>query len=133
MEKRFLTKQAPHAWPFSHGVVVSRPGRVITLAGQVGYDRHGPDRKLVGPGDVGAQARQAFENIKTLLAKEGASLKDVIDFTVYLTDVNDLLAVGRVAQEYISDPPPVMTLIGVKALAFPDLLVEIRAVAVTAA
>src|SRR5262249_50071516 len=67
MECKFLTKQAPHLFPFSHGVIVPSPGRLILLSGQVGYDRHGPDRKLVGPGDVAAQARQAFENIKTLL------------------------------------------------------------------
>lgn len=129
MAVRFLTKQAPHFWPFSHGVAITEPSRLIVLAGQVGYDKHGPDRKLAGR-DVVTQTRAAFENIKTLLGAEGATLKDVVDLVVYLTDVKDLEAAGRVAQQYLGDPPPAMTLIGVKALAFPELLVEIRAIAV---
>jgi enamine deaminase RidA (YjgF/YER057c/UK114 family) len=123
------TGTTPHPWPFSHGAVITRPEKIIVLAGQVGYDRHGPNRRLVGPGDAAAQARQAFENIRTLLAQEGATLRDVVDLVVYLVDVNDFPACGRVAQEYLGDPPPVMTLIGVKALAAPELLVEIRAIA----
>ena len=79
MECKFLTKQAPHPFPFSHGVIVPGPGRLIFLSGQVAYDRHGPDRKLVGPGDVAAQARQAFENIKTLLSQAGANLRNIVD------------------------------------------------------
>ena len=129
MATRFLTKQAPHFWPFSHGVVVTKPARLIILAGQVGYDKHGPDRKLAG-NDVVSQTRAAFDNIKTLLRADGAALKDVVDLVVYLTDVKNLEAAGRVAQEYLGEPPPAMTLIGVKALAFPELLVEIRAIAV---
>lgn len=128
MSVKFLTKQAPHFWPFSHGVVIDKPSRLIVLAGQVGYDKHGPDRKLAS-GEVVGQTRAAFENIKTLLKKDGATLKDIVDLVVYLTDVKDLEAAGRVAQEYLGDPPPAMTLIGVKALAFPELVVEIRAIA----
>jgi len=100
------------------------------VAGQCSFDSFGPGRKLVGEGNVEAQTRQAIENIKALLAQEGATLKNVVDWVVYLVDVNDLPVCGKVAQEYFGDPPPVMTLIGVKALAFPELLVEIRAIAV---
>lgn len=137
MQVKYLAKQgtaygtSPHPWPFSHGAVVTRPEKLIILAGQCGFDRLGPNRKLVGEGDVEAQTRQVFESIKKLLTQEGATLRDVIDLTVYLVDVKDFPVCGRVAQEYFGDPPPVMTLIGVKSLALPEVLVEIRAIAIT--
>jgi len=130
MEKRYLTKQLPSKWPFSHGVVVKNPGTIIILAGQVAFDRHGPNRQLVGPGDLAAQTRQAIQNIRTLLGQCGATLKDVVDLTAHLTDIDRFEEAGRVAMEYFTDPLPTLTLIGVKALAFPALLIEIRAVAV---
>jgi len=130
MEKRYLTKQLPSKWPFSHGVVIKNPGTIFILAGQVAFDRHGPNRQLVGPGDLAAQTRQAILNIRTLLGQCGATLKDVVDLTAYLTDIDRFEEAGRVAMEYFTDPLPALTLIGVKALAFPALLIEIRAVAV---
>ena len=51
MKRTALTKQAPHPWPFSHGIVLEGPARIVFLAGQVAFDRHGPDRRLVGVGD----------------------------------------------------------------------------------
>lgn len=130
MEKRYLSKQLPSKWPFSHGVVIKNPGTIIILAGQVAFDRHGPNRQLVGAGDLAAQTRQAIQNIRTLLVQCGATLKDVVDLTAYLTDIDRFEEAGRVAMEHFTDPLPTLTLIGVKALAFPALLVEIRAVAV---
>ena len=130
MKKRYLAKQIPSKWPFSHGVVIKNPGTIIILAGQVAFDRHGPNRQLVGAGDLAAQTRQAIQNIKTLLAQCGATLKDVVDLSAYLTDIDRFEEAGRVAMEYFTDPLPTLTLIGVKALAFPELLIEIRAIAV---
>jgi enamine deaminase RidA (YjgF/YER057c/UK114 family) len=130
MKRTALTRQAPHAWPFSHGTVVDGPARLVFLAGQVAYDRHGPDRRLVGAGDPAAQARQAIENIRTLLRQAGGDLEDVVEMTAYLTDpAAHTEAMGRVAQEYFRDPLPAMSLIGVPALARPEFLVEIRAIA----
>ncbi len=55
------------------------------------------------------------------MTEAGLEFRDVVDLTVYLVDVeSDFEAAGKVAQEYLSDPPPVMTLIGVKALARPN-------------
>ena len=139
MEIKFLTKQAtstgmtPHPWPFTAGAVVTKPEKLIVLAGQVSYDRIGPNRKLVGGSDPAAQTRQVIENMKSLLAAEGATLADIVHMTVYLVDVASFAACGKIAQEYFGDPPPPMTLIGVKALAWPELLVEIQAMAVVKA
>ena len=55
MKRMALTKQVPHPWPFSHGMVIEGPARLVFLAGQVAFDRHGPDRRLVSVGDPAAQ------------------------------------------------------------------------------
>jgi enamine deaminase RidA (YjgF/YER057c/UK114 family) len=129
MKRTALTRQAPHAWPFSHGIVVEGPARLVFLAGQVAWDRHGPDRQLVGVGDPAAQARQVYENIRTLLRQAGGDLEHVVEMTVYATSVELIGPAGRVAQEYFGDPPPAQSFIVVKALARPEFLVEIRAIA----
>jgi len=129
MEKRFLTRQ-PSAMPFSHGVVIAKPEKFIILSGQVAFDRHGPERQLVGKDDIAAQTRQVFENIKTLLTEAGATFRDVVELTVYMTDVSQYPIYGKIAQEYVADPAPAQHLIGVAALAFPELMVEVAAVAV---
>jgi enamine deaminase RidA (YjgF/YER057c/UK114 family) len=129
MKRSALTKQAPHPWPFSHGVVVDGPARLVFLAGQVAFDRHGPDRQLVGVGDPAAQTRQAIENIRTLLRQAGGDLRDVVEMTVYATSAELLEPAGRVAATYFSDPLPAQSFIVVKALARPELLVEVRAIA----
>jgi 2-iminobutanoate/2-iminopropanoate deaminase len=129
MKRSALTKQAPHVWPFSHGTVIQGPARFVFLAGQVAYDRHGPGRKVVGMGNPAAQARQAIENMRTLLRQAGGDLADIVEMTAYVTDVSMAEAIGRVAQEFFADPLPAMSLIGVKELARPEFLVEIRAIA----
>jgi enamine deaminase RidA (YjgF/YER057c/UK114 family) len=132
MKRTALTKQAPHPWPFSHGVVVEGPTRLVFLAGQVAFDRHGPDRQLVGPADPAAQTRQAIENVRTLLRQAGGDLRDVVEMTVYATSAELMEPAGRVAQAYFGDPLPAQSFIVVKALARPELLVEIRAIAAIA-
>ena len=129
MKRWALTKQAPHPWPFSHGVVVEDPARLVFLAGQVAFDRHGPDRRLVGVGDPAAQTRQAIENVRALVRQAGGDLDDVVEMTVYATDPGLMEAAGRVAQEYFGEPPPAQSFVVVKALARPELLIEIRAIA----
>jgi len=129
MKRTALTKQAPHLWPFSHGMVLEGPGRLVLLAGQVAFDRHGPDLRLVGAGDPAAQTRQVLENIRTLLRQAGGDLADVVEMTVYVTDPAIMEPAGRVAQTYFGDPLPAQTFIVVKALARPELLIEIRAIA----
>jgi enamine deaminase RidA (YjgF/YER057c/UK114 family) len=129
VKRTALTKQAPHPWPFAHGTVVEGPARLVFLAGQVAFDRHGPDRQLVGPGDPAAQTRQAIENVRTLLRQAGGDLRDVVEMTVYATSAELMEPAGRVAQSYFIDPLPAQSFIVVKALARPELLVEIRAIA----
>lgn len=115
---------APHG--YSH-VVVVRSGRTIYLAGQVPLDRNGA---LVGAGDLAAQTRQVFENMKAALSAAGASYADVVDMTTYLTDVSQIDAYRKVRDQYMSAPLPAASLVEVKSLFRKDVMIEISAVAV---
>jgi enamine deaminase RidA (YjgF/YER057c/UK114 family) len=90
----------------------------------------GPDGKLVGPGDVYAQARQTIANIEHYLRQAGASLRDVVRTRIYLTDINRWEEVARAHREAFADAPPASSLLEVSRLASPEMLVEIEAVAV---
>ena len=102
-------------------------GRLIILAGQVGFDREG---NLVGPGDMEAQARQAFENIKLALEACGASYANVVKFTFFTTDITQLGIVRKIRDEYINtDNPPTSTAVEVRRLVRDDIVLEVEAVA----
>jgi reactive intermediate/imine deaminase len=113
--------------PISHYANGVRAGDTIYVSGQVALDGQG---RLVGPGDVVAQARQALENVKAVLAAGGATLDDVVKVTVYLADVDDRPRVNEVRKAYFGANRPASTLVEVSRLALPGLLVEIEAIAV---
>jgi enamine deaminase RidA (YjgF/YER057c/UK114 family) len=109
-----------------HFAQATRVGETIWVSGQVGVDA------TLNPGDgPEAQARLAFENLKTVLDAAGATLADIVELTTFHTDLRaDMAAFTAVKDEYISDRYPSWTAVGVTQLALPELLVEIRAVAV---
>ncbi len=109
---------------YTHGWKV---GNTIYVAGQTGSDVTG---KIVGPGDVRLQTRQALENIRLVLAEAGASMRDVVNTVVYVTDMRYRDGYGEVRQEFFPTDPPASTLVQVVALAQPEALIEIEAVAV---
>jgi reactive intermediate/imine deaminase len=112
---------------YSHGVTVSG-GHVTWTAGQVALDGDG---NLVGEGDVVAQARQVFENIGAVLHEAGASWRDVVKLTYFLTDLSRLQEVRNVRDEFVDpDRLPASTLVQVAGLVRPELLIEIEAVVV---
>ncbi|HEX7382131.1 MAG TPA: RidA family protein [Nevskiaceae bacterium] len=114
---------------FSHATR-SRGGTVIHCSGQVGWDATG---KLVGPGDVAAQARQALANLKQVLKEAGATPADVVRMKVFVVNHKPeyLESVGAAIGEfYGSASPPASTWLGVQSLALPELLIEIEATAV---
>lgn len=102
-------------------------GRLIVLAGQVGFDRAG---NLVGAGDMEAQARQTFENIKLALEACGATCANIVKFTIFTTDITQMGVVRKVRNEYINtDNPPTSTAIEVKRLIRDDILLEVEVLA----
>ena len=113
--------------PFSHYTDAVRAGDLLFVSGCVSVDEHG---KVVGEGDVVAQARQVFANIGACLAAAGASFSDVVKVTTFLTDIEDRARINPVRQEFFGDARPASTLVEVSALVLPEFLIEVEAVAV---
>ncbi len=112
---------------YSHAVAGS--GRLVAVSGQLPVDSDG---NVVDPTDSLVQARQVFSNLDRALAAAGASAKDVIKLTFYLTDLNDLHAIRAARDEFIGDnPPPANSLFQVSALVLPEVRFEVDALAVT--
>jgi enamine deaminase RidA (YjgF/YER057c/UK114 family) len=86
--------------------------------------------KLIGAGDIEAQTRQVFENLKAALGAGGASLADVVKITVFMTDLGGLATFRKLRNEYFPKDPPASSLVKVAGLVVPDLLIEIEAIAV---
>ena len=102
-------------------------GRLLYISGQVAWDTSG---NIVGKGDVGAQARQAFQNLRQVLQGAGGDLPDLMKITTYITKIDDFPAVAQARSEVFPDELPASTLIVVKSLFNPDFLVEIEGMAV---
>ena len=102
--------------------MVVRAGRRLFLRGQTGMDF---GRKLIGLNDAGAQARQAVENVRTLLADAGAGFSDATRLVVYVTDRAHLAAVREAVEPAFAAAPVPSTELVVKGLAAPELLMEI--------
>jgi 2-iminobutanoate/2-iminopropanoate deaminase len=112
--------------PYSN-VVTIPPGKLVFCAGQVALDANG---SVVGEGDIVAQTRQVMENIRLGLEAAGAGFADVVRIVNYITDVGLFSDMAAVRREYLREPYPVSTLVEVKGLMFPELLIEIEAIAV---
>jgi adhesin HecA-like repeat protein len=122
---RFI-RRAPMG--YSH-IAEVRGGRTLYLAGQLALDQDG---QLVGRGDLRAQAKQVFENLRGRLAEAGASFNDVVKLNYYLTDASDLSAVRETRDRYVNaENPPASTLVVVKRLVAEEYLIEVEAIAVT--
>jgi 2-iminobutanoate/2-iminopropanoate deaminase len=113
--------------PFSHYTDAVRAGDLLFVSGCVALDADG---KLVGKGDVVAQTRQVFENIRLCLDAAGASFAGVVKVTTFLTDIRDRGRINPVREEFFGDARPASTLVEVSALVLPEFLIEVEAVAV---
>ena len=110
-------------------VVAATGGRPVFVAGQVADDARG---NLVGPGDLAAQARQAFANVAHALAAAGARPDQVARITIYVVDHRPeyLPAISGARAAAFGDHKPADTLLGVATLAEPGYLIEVEAIAV---
>lgn len=111
--------------PYSEIVATTRP-RTIYVAAQL---PRGP-KGVVGKGDIRAQMRQVGENVKAALATAGATLEDLVEITTYITSWTEFRKATDVREEYFGKFLPTSTTFQVVALASPDYMIQVSAVAV---
>ncbi len=112
MSKQIIsTTEAPSAiGPYSQAV---RVGNTIWVSGQIPLD---PATKELVPGDVEAQIRRVFENLKIIVLAAGASLDEVVKVNIFLIDLSHFALVNKVMAEYFRAPYPARAAVGVAAL-----------------
>jgi 2-iminobutanoate/2-iminopropanoate deaminase len=103
-----------------------RVGDLVIVSGQAAIDGEG---QVVGVGDFDAQAEQAFANLGRTLEAAGSSLEKVVKVTIYLTDMSNFPKIVDLRARHFTRPWPADTIVGVTALALPELQIEIEAMA----
>ncbi len=125
MQKKAINPKTLPVSPFySHGMEVTGASRMLFVAGQVGMRPDGT------PGDgIEEQAKLAIDALLSVLAEAGMNAANIVKTTLYLTDASLMEGFSKSAAGALASPPAPITLIIVKALASPALLVEIEAIA----
>lgn len=104
-----------------------RAGKIVHVSGTTAIDSEG---KVVGVGDPGAQTLQALSNIHRALESVGAKLEDVVRTRIFVTDITRWEEIGKAHGTFFKDIRPTTTMVEVKRLISPELLVEIEAEAI---
>lgn len=110
---------------YSNAVRVSA-GPLLFISGQIALDKAGD---LVGKGDLRAQAVQVLENIRLILKAHKAEMKDIVQVTVYVTDIRAFRDIADIRMKYFPKDGPASAIVEVSSLALPELMIEIAAVA----
>jgi 2-iminobutanoate/2-iminopropanoate deaminase len=116
-------------WEKEYGYAQAvKVGDTIYISGQVSHDDNG---NIVGTGDMEAQMRQAYANIKKVLVQFGANMDNLVDEILFVTDINTAFAAAAKCRQEIFSGTPVVssTIVQIQRLAFPELMIEIRCVA----
>jgi len=123
------TKSLGMPWEKEYGYAQAvKVGDTIYLSGQVSHDDKGD---IVGRGDIEVQMRQAYANIQNVLAQYGVTMENMVDETLFVTDMDAAFAAAvKCRQDVFSGTPVVArTIVQIQRLAFPELMIEIRCVA----
>jgi reactive intermediate/imine deaminase len=112
MSKQIIsTKDAPGAiGTYSQAV---RVGNTIWVSGQIPLD---PETMQLVSGDISAQARRVFENLRAIVLASSASLDDVVKVTIFLTDLGHFATINTIMAEYFREPYPARAAVGVASL-----------------
>jgi enamine deaminase RidA (YjgF/YER057c/UK114 family) len=114
--------------PYAYAATAPEIGLIVT-AGACPLDDQG---RVVAPGDIAAQMRQALDNLRIALEDSGAAMRDVLKTTIFVSTSSrdDLVVAWNEIAGGFGDHNPPSTLVGVSVLGFPDQLVEVEAIAV---
>ena len=112
---------------YSQAVKVTGAEIILYIAGQVAYGDNG---SAAHAGDFKAQARAALQCLKAQVEAGGGTMADIVKVNTYLTDIRHRADYGPVREEFFGKKMPAHTLVAVAALAQPEFLIEIEAVAV---
>ena len=112
--------------PHYSNSIRTKSGPLLFISGQVGLDEKG---ELVGKGDIQAQAKQVLENLKNIVEANGGSMKDIVQVTVYVTDIAAFESISDIRETYFPKEGPASAIVEVSALAWPEFLIEISAIA----
>ena len=112
---------------YAQAVKVAGAQTILYIAGQVAY---GPDGGAVHAGDFKGQARAALQCLQAQVEAGGGTMADIVKVNTYLTDIRHRADYGPVREEFFGKKMPAHTLVAVAALAQPEFLIEVEAVAV---
>lgn len=115
---------APPVGAYSHGVLASAAGEWLHISGQIGVL---PDGSLAA--DFAGQTRAAWTNLVAILEAANMDVGHLVKVTIFMTEAGDLKDLNPVRSAFLGDARPASTLLIVKALAKPEWLIEIEAVA----
>ena len=117
---------APPMKPHYSNSIRAEAGPLLFIAGQVALDAGG---KLVGPGDIRAQATQVLENIRAIVEANGGTMADIAKVTVFVRDIAAFNTISDIRARYFPKDGPASAIVEVSALAWPEFLIEIEAIA----
>src|SRR5262249_28433529 len=132
MAKQFINPEDLPNWQqaFSQIVVIYGPAKTIYISGQVAVDK---DKRLIGQGDLAAQAKQAFQNLETAILAAGATVVYLVKLNIYVKDYKpaDAALINEVLRKHFPQRDlPASTWLGVQSLAEEGFLIEVDAIAV---
>jgi enamine deaminase RidA (YjgF/YER057c/UK114 family) len=112
---------------YSQGIKVTQAQTILFLSGQVAYTADGSPAFR---GDFKAQARGAYEAIRALVESQGGTMNSIVKITTYVTDMHYRVDLSPIREEFFGKKGPASTLVEISALAHPDWMIEIEAIAV---
>ena len=112
--------------PHYSNSIRTESGPMLFISGQVALDENA---NLVGEGDIRAQTNQVLKNIKAIVESNGGTMVDITQVTVYVRDIGAFNSVSDIRESYFPKDGPASAIVEVSALAWPEFLIEIAAIA----